>query len=216
LDEARAELGIVQRNLSRAVIKSPADGVVLQRHQTRRQFLQAGTPLLTIGNLDDMEVIAEVLTERAPAIRAGAAVELFGRALEAGPLRGHVLRVYPAGFKKISSLGVEQQRVKVAIKLDQRPPRLGVGFRVHVRIIYDQADNTLILPRTCIYRSPQGQWQVLAVRGGRTELQAVGVGILNDDQAQITSGLSNEDQVVLHPSKDIVPGMRVRPIDDLH
>ena len=212
LREARAELEIQKRNLERAEIRSPIDGVVLERHQTRRQYLAAGTPLLTVGRLDDMEVIAEVLTERATRISPGDPVEVSGEAIVAGPIGGRVLRVYPAGFKKISSLGVEQQRVKVAVKLDQRPGRLGVAFRVHVRIFYDQAEDALTLPRTALFRGERGEWQVMAVVDGRTELRTVGVGIMNDEDAQILSGVTAEDMVVAHPSRDVTPGMKVEII----
>ncbi|UCE60315.1 MAG: efflux RND transporter periplasmic adaptor subunit [Phycisphaerales bacterium] len=209
LEEARAALQIDMRNLARAEIKSPIDGVVLRRHQTRRQFLSAGTPLLTIGRLEELEVTAEILTELAPRISPGSAVEIFGEALPGGPLDGEVLRVYPAGFKKISSLGVEQQRVTVAVKPAERTERLGVGFRVYVRIFYDQADNVLILPRTAMFRGSQGDWQVMVVRNYRTELQRVDVGLMNDENAEIRSGLTRDDLVVARPSREIVPGMRV-------
>ncbi len=59
LVEAKAQPQIEQRNLARAEVKSPIDGVVLNRHQTRRQYLSAGTPLLTLGRAEDIEVIAE-------------------------------------------------------------------------------------------------------------------------------------------------------------
>ncbi|UCG33767.1 MAG: HlyD family efflux transporter periplasmic adaptor subunit, partial [Phycisphaerales bacterium] len=177
-----------------------------------RQYLAAGTPLLTVGRLDDMEVIAEVLTERATRVSPGDAVEVYGEAIVEGPIVGHVLRVYPAGFKKISSLGVEQQRVKVAVKLDQRPERLGVAFRVHVRIFYDQAENALTLPRTALFRGERGEWQVMAVVDGRTELRTVEVGIMNDEDAQILSGVTADDQIVAHPSRDVTPGMKVEII----
>ena len=209
LEEAQAELEIQKRNLERARITSPIDGVVLARHQTRRQFLSAGTPLLTIGRLDDLEVIAEVLTERATRISPGDPVEVYGDAIGDGPVPGTVLRVYPAGFKKISSLGVEQQRVKVAVKLDRRPPRLGVAFRVHVRVYYDEAADTLILPRTAIFRGGQGEWYVMAVRDQVTHLQTVKLGLMNEDDAQVLEGVTAEDHVVARPSRDIVPGMRV-------
>ena len=212
LAEAQAALEIDRRNLGRAEIKSPCDGVVLERHQTRRQYLQAGTPLLTLGRLEEMEVTAEVLTERATRIRPGNTVEVFGDAIVDGPIAGRVLRVYPAGFKKISSLGVEQQRVKVAIKLDRRPPELGVAFRVHVRIYYEEAPNALTLPRTALFRGDRGDWQVMTVRDGRTRLQAVKVGLMNDDLAQITEGLATTDQLVAQPSKEITEGLRVRTL----
>ena len=210
LDEAKAELEIAERNLGRTEIQSPITGVVLHRHQTRKQYLQAGTPLLTVGQLDDMEVIAEVLTERAAHIRKGNSVDIYGEAIGDKPIERRVDRVYPAGFKKISSLGVEQQRVNVAIKLTPpRPPQLKVGFRVHVRIYYDQAANALTLPRTALFRSDQGDWQVMIVRGGVTEIQAVEVGLTNDERAEIKAGLTPEDEVVAHPSSEITEGMRV-------
>lgn len=231
LEEARLELEIAQRNLARAEIDSPIDGVVLERHQTRRQYLAAGTPLLTLGRLEDIEVIAEILTERATRIRPGDPVEIFGQAIGDGPIMGRVLRIYPAGFTKISSLGVEQQRVKVAVGFDDRPANLGVAFRVYVRIIYDQDDDALVLPRMALFRgrdattSPKRQrgttspivsfgdrdatWQVMLVRNGRTQLQTVQVGLMNDEQAQILAGLTPEDQVIARPSQDITDDMPV-------
>lgn len=212
LEEARTELAIEKRNLARAEIRCPVDGVVLERHQTRRQYLAAGTPLLTVGRLDDLDVIAEVLTQRASRIDPGDPVEIYGEAIPDGPLAGKVLRVYPAGFKKISSLGVEQQRVKVAIGLDQRPERLGVNFRVQVRIYYEQAENALTLPRTALFRGDDGGWQVMLVRDGVTRLQPVKIGLTNDEDAQIAEGLTAEDVVVARPSREISPGMRVETV----
>ena len=209
LAEAQAELEIAKRNLGRAEIRSPIDGVVLARHQTRRQFLGAGTPLLAVGRLDELEVIAEVLTERATRISRGDPVDIFGQAVGESSVSGQVLRVYPAGFTKISSLGVEQQRVKVAVKLNERPAALGVGFRVHVRIFHDQADGALTLPRTALFRGKQGQWQVMVVKDGRTQLRRVEIGLANDERAQITAGLSTGEQVVAKPSREITADMRV-------
>jgi HlyD family secretion protein len=212
LAEARTELEMAKRNLARASIESPIDGVVLTRMETRRQFLSAGTPLLTVGRLDDIEVTAEILTERATHITPGNKVDIFGEGIPQGPIPGSVLRVYPAGFKKISSLGVEQQRVKVAVKLNERPERLGVAYRVHVRIYYDQADNALLLPRTALFRNDAGRWQVMIVAGGKTVLRPLRVGLMNDDLAQVIEGITVQDQVVAQPSREIGENLRVTPV----
>jgi len=207
--EATAALQIENRNLERATIASPIDGIVLQRHETRHQYLQPGTPLLTLGNLDTLEVVAEVLTERAMHVSPGDPVEITGEGLPDGPIAGKVLRVYPAGFKKISSLGVEQQRVDVTIAPEKRPPTLGVNYRVEVRIFYGNVQDALILPRTSLFRGAQGDWMVMVVRRGYTELQPVQVGLMNDDEVQVLQGLSADEAVVARPSREIEPGMRV-------
>jgi HlyD family secretion protein len=213
LEEAKARLEIEKRNLSRAEMKSPIDGVVLKRHQSQRQYLSAGTPLLTLGRLEDLEVAAEVLSERATRITPGNPVDIYGEAIETGPVPGKVLRVFPAGFKKISSLGVEQQRVKVTVKPEHRPERLGTEFRVLVRIYYAEAANALTLPRTALFRSGEGDWQVLIVRDGQAQLQTVQLGLMNDVEAQITSGLSRDDRIIAKPSSEITPGMRIAPLN---
>lgn len=115
LEEQRAALQIAQRNLGRTRLLSPVGGRILERFQTRRQYLAAGTPILTIGRMEELEVVAEVLTERAAAFHVGDRAEIYGGALGDRTLEGQVSRIHPAGFKKISSLGVEQQRVKIAV-----------------------------------------------------------------------------------------------------
>ena len=209
LKDAELELEIARRNVDRAEMKSPINGVVLERMQTRHQYLAAGTPVMTLGRLDDMEVIAEVLTERAAWIQPGDVVDVYGEAIGEKPITGHVVRIYPAGFEKVSSLGVEQQRVKVAIRLDQRPKRLGVAYRVQVRIYYDQADDALTIPRTAIYRGDKGEWKLMTVENGETRTRTVSVGLINDERVQITDGLDKSAQVVARPSRDITPGMNV-------
>jgi HlyD family secretion protein len=213
LQEAKVQLEVEKRNLERATITSPIDGVVLKRYETRRLYLQPGMPLLSLGNLDNMEVIAEVLTERAMSISPGNPVEITGEGLAGGPMAGKVLRIYPAGFKKISSLGVEQQRVNVAVALEKRPPQLGVDYRVEVRIYYGIAENALVLPRTSLFRGPEGGWMVMAVRGGYTQLQGVKVGLMNDDEVQLLEGIAAQDAIVARPSREITPGMRVEMED---
>ena len=55
----------------------------------------------------------------------------------------------------------------------------------------------------------RGEWQVMAVVDGRTELRTIEVGIMNDEDAQILSGITPEDQILAHPSRDVTPGMKV-------
>jgi hypothetical protein len=60
-----------------------------------------------------------------------------------------------------------------------------------------------------LFRGEAGEWQVMAVVDGRTEQRTVKVGITNDEDAQILAGITAEDLVVAHPSRDITAGLRV-------
>ena len=69
------------------------------------------------------------------------------------PLQGRVRVVEPSGFTKISTLGVEEQRVWIIVDLDEPPeqrPTLGDGFRVEARIVIDEAQNVLRVPTSAL------------------------------------------------------------------
>ena len=90
-----------------------------ERLVENEQHLPAGTELLTIGQLDQLEVETDVLSQDVVRVQTGDAVEVYGPAVGGGlgeGVPGIVHQIYPAGFTKVSSLGVEQQRVKVIVR----------------------------------------------------------------------------------------------------
>ncbi|HPF41557.1 MAG TPA: efflux RND transporter periplasmic adaptor subunit [Phycisphaerae bacterium] len=210
LDEARLELDLVKRNLERAVMESPIDGVVLSRQQTRHQYLQAGTPLLTLGRLEEMEVVADVLTERAMRLIVGNIVEITGEGLRDGGISGRVTRIFPEGFQKVSSLGVEQQRVPIVIAFDSRPESLGAEYRVDVRIIHESVDRAVIAPRSALFRDAEGVWRAFVLDGDVVRNQALTLGIMNDHDAEVRKGLAKGDRIVVAPSRDLKDGVHVK------
>ncbi len=215
--EAEAHLAEVRQDSRRGTMRSPVDGVVLERFVSNEGYLSAGTRLLEIGQLDAMEVEAEVLTLDVVAAKIGDAAEIYGPAVGPAPVRGKVARIYPAGFTKISSLGVEQQRVKVVVQFDIRDEvkrllserGLGVGYRVRVRIFTAESAKSLTVPRAALFRAADNSWQLFVVRGGAARLQNVEVGLMNDEQAEIRKGVSEGERVVLAPESSLGDGMKV-------
>ena len=126
-------------------------------------------------------------------------------------------RIYPAGFTKVSSLGVEQQRVKVIMRFEpddwkrlREENDLGVDYRVRVRIYTAESSGALVIPRSALFRGANNDWRVFAVRGGKAHLQAVKVGLTNDNWVEIVGGLTENDQVILAPETNLTEGQRVR------
>jgi len=213
---AEAQRQRAELDYRRGTMTSPVDGVVLARHVTSERTLPAGTVLLEIGQLEKLEVEADVLSQDVADVREGQPVEIYGPAIGKEPAHGTVHRVYPAGFTKISSLGVEQQRVKVVVRFEPeqlqrllRERSLGVGYRVGVRIITAQKDDALLIPRSALFRGSDGQWQVYAIRDGRAQIQNVRIGLINDHWAEILEGVAEGEQVVESPEGTLVDGTRV-------
>jgi HlyD family secretion protein len=213
-DQAVAQLDEVQLRHRRGRLTSPVTGVVLQRPIEHERYLAAGSALLEIGDLADLEVEADILSQDVVKIGVGDTVEIAAGAI-GEPLRGRVSRVYPAGFTKVSSLGVEQQRVKVIVGFAEesrgrvRELGLGVGYRLQVRVFTNEKANALVIPRSALFRGQHGNWQVYAVASRRARLRDVQIGLINDEQAEITHGLVAGEQVVLAPEASLTDGTRV-------
>lgn len=191
-------------------VLAPVSGRILQIYQESEAVVAAGAPLISLGDPADLEIVTDYLSTDAVRIDAGdpVRVEQWG-----GPvaLNGTVVRVEPTGFTKISSLGIEEQRVNVVIALTDPPAawsRLGHGFRVETRVILWQAPDVLQIPISALFRQGEG-WAVYRVAQGRAAATKVVPGRMTSDSAQILQGLADGDRVVLHPSDRIAPGVRV-------
>ena len=66
-----------------------------------------------------------------------------------------------------------------------------------------------MIPRSALFRAADNTWQVFAVRGGVARLQRVEVGLTNDEQAEITKGLTEGEPVILAPESSLIDGTRV-------
>jgi HlyD family secretion protein len=217
LRQAREELERRRRDLERARITSPADGVVFARRVWDLATLPAGAPLMEIGRLEDLEIEVELLSEEAVRIAPGAPAEVYGGAAGDNVLHAQVARIHPQAFTKISALGIEQQRVLVILRFEAgelarlgEQARLGADFRIRVRILVDERPDTLRLPRTAIFRGPHGTWQTFAVRAGRAELADLTVGLITPQHVEVLAGVRESEPVILSPPTGVEAGRRVR------
>jgi HlyD family secretion protein len=192
-------------------IYSPITGRVLRVLQESASVVSAGAPLLELGDPTDLEAEIDVLSRDAVKIEPGALV-LFEHWGGEGPLHGRVRLVEPSGFTKISTLGVEEQRVNVIVDLVDPPSartELGDGFRVEARVVIDEAEDVLRVPTSALFRVGNKS-AVYRVVDGVVHQQIVEVGRQNGLEAELLGGLAEGDQVVIHPSDQIDEGVRVR------
>lgn len=192
-------------------LKSPVNGRVLKLHKDSAEPVQAGAPLLEIGDTGAMEAVIDVLSGDAPRIAAGAAVQLStGR--NQPPLAGQVARIDPVAFTKTSALGIEEQRVNVTVALKAPPEelqKLGDGFRVDARITVSAQDGALLVPSAALVRRGEG-WQVFVVEAGKARARAVTFSDRNADSAWVKDGLKVGETVILYPGSGMQDGQPVR------
>ncbi len=191
-------------------ITAPISGQVLGITNESARMVQAGTPLLTIGPPNDLEITVDLLSTDAVRIAPGAKayVERWGGkdALEAV-----VRKIEPAAYTKISALGIEEQRVRVLLDFVTPPedrPALGHNFRVYLRIVEWRGEDALRVPISALFRD-DGDWAVFTIEGETARLRPVEVGRRNTEFAEVLSGLQPGDKVITHPSDRVADGVLV-------
>lgn len=192
---------------------APVYGRVLRVFQESATVVNVGTPLIELGDPQNLEMEIDVLSTDAVRIRPGSTlmVQHWGGDQ---PLKGTVRVVEPAAFTKVSSLGVEEQRVNVIADFDEPKERLrtlGDGFRVEAEITVKRLNNVLQIPNSSLFRH-QREWHVFVVEDDIAVMKPVEIGAQNETQTQIVDGLAMDNEVILYPSDAITSQTRiVRP-----
>jgi HlyD family secretion protein len=192
-------------------VASPVGGAVFKLYRESEGAVQVGEPLMEIGNAANLEVWVEVLSSDAVRIRPGMTV-LFKRWGRDDPLAGRVRRVEPAGFTKISSLGVEEQRVLVIVDITSPTEMwhvLGDGYRLEAHFVVWEGRDILQVPTSALFRSGK-EWSVFVEEKGEARRRTVKIGQRTGLTAQILSGLKENERVVSYPDDSIRDGTRIR------
>jgi HlyD family secretion protein len=192
-------------------IHAPVDGEVLRRLRQSEAVVPAGEPLLEVGDPSDLEIVSDLLSSDAVKVKPGQPVRIEQWGGQR-PLEGRVRRVEPAGFTKVSALGVEEKRVWVVIDLDEPQAAwqaLGDGYRVEVRIVVWAENDVLSVPTSALFRHGDG-WAAYLLDHEHARLRAVEAGESNGLHTQVLSGLAPGDRVVIHPGEALHDDARVR------
>ena len=187
---------------------APDSGRVLRVFEKSERVVSAGTPLVEMGNPEDIELVIDVLSSDAVKVEPDMRVQVeeWGGGTV---LSGVVRTVEPAAFTKISALGIEEKRVNIIVDLEEPESRLGDNYRIQAKIILWQGEGVLQVPVSSIFRGDQG-WNVFEIRNGKAVRQPITIGKRGTYYAEVLGGLEEGDVVVIHPTNDLEDDMRVK------
>ncbi|MCF8160924.1 MAG: HlyD family efflux transporter periplasmic adaptor subunit [Polaromonas sp.] len=191
-------------------VRAPVAGRVLKLMHKSEGVVASGQPLLEIGDAAALEVEVDLLSADAVRIQPGTPV-VFARWGGEGALAGEVKVIEPAGFTKVSALGVEEQRVWVIVAFTSPAAqwqRLGDGYRVEASFILWERADVLQIPASALFREGD-LWFVYGLSQGKAVKREVQVGQRTGLSAQVISGIEAGEQVISHPDDRVREGVRV-------
>ncbi|MGF1601481.1 MAG: efflux RND transporter periplasmic adaptor subunit [Thermosynechococcaceae cyanobacterium] len=192
----------------RTVVRAPSSGNVLRVTQQSARFVQAGDPLLELGQSTQLELVIDVLSADAVQIKPGDAIKIEHWGGEQS-VQAQVRYIEPSAFTEVSALGVEEQRVNVIANFTNAPTSIGDGYRVEAQIVVWEGKDVLKVPLSALFRCEDQAWCTFVAEQGKAQKRQVAISQRSDLEAVIDQGLRDGEQVILHPTEQIKTGQSV-------
>ena len=195
LDKQQLAVSEAKLDLAGAVLTASFDGTVLETNADLGDLITANCVVLSIANLDHLEVLTSVDETTIRQVAQGQAVEITFDAYPEQTFTGQVGEVPLQGSLQG---GITVYQVPVSLEGAEALPLL-VGMTANVEIQVGQVEDALLVP-TMALQTLNGMYQVL-VPDTDPESAAVAVpvevGLSDGVYTQITRGLNAGDQVVV-------------------
>ena len=175
-----------------AYAKSRYDEIAVGAHVRMRQ------KILSLPNLDQMQVRTAVHESVLDQVKRGQEVTVKIDAFTGREYQGIVEAVAVLPQDTSSSLGADTRFYETVVRIEGEVEQLKPGMTAVVEIHVNHLDDTLTVPLQAVTEI-NGQAYCFVSRDGAVDRVRLTVGIANDHQVQVLSGLNVGDEVVLNP-----------------
>jgi HlyD family secretion protein len=198
VDDRQLAVSEAEADLAGATLAAPFAGTVLETHADAGDRITASSDILTIANLDQLQVLASVDETTIRQVSAGQQASITFDAFPGQAFTGQVLSVPLQGTLQG---GIMVYEVPISLVGAEDLPLL-VGMTANVDITTGHAENALLVP-TMALQTVNGMVQVLVPNSdpeGDPVSVPVEVGLSNGTYTQVVKGLNPGDQVVVQLS----------------
>jgi len=209
LEQANLQKESITTQLEELTVTSEVDGTVLTvNEEASSQGQMAEQSIIRIGSLD--EVIVEGMISEYDTLKIAVDQEVILTS-DAAPDEEWTGKVRFIGdLPEETGMEIEQQDASV-----QYPIRVTIdddinlkpGFKMLMEIV-TREDKVNALPINAIQQEDEANY-VYIVEEGKVKRVEVKVGVVDSEYMEIKEGVTEKDQVVVHPPEEIFDGMEV-------
>ena len=203
---AKAQLELAELSMTDANVRTPITGTVSKRHVQPGEKVSFDAPLLSIVDLTQLEIQAQVPVSDVTQIRKGMPTHIDVEGIAGRRFEGKVERINP-------SAEPGTRTINVYVSLANEDSLLKAGMFARVSLTTAAETEVPALPLSAV-RSEGGQTYVWVVADDKLARRTVGVG-RRDERAQlieITSGLTPADVVLATKFDNLKDGLAAKVI----
>jgi HlyD family secretion protein len=200
-DQVKADevaLKNAQQKLKWTTVVAPIDGVVSDlRVAADSVICPAGDPggetVMTLSDLSRIYVNASVDEKSISGVRPGQKADIVADSYPSQHFSGNVVRIAPTGVTTASA-------VTFAVKIEVTGPGkdlLKPGMTAAVKVIEQSRDNAVLVPSAAVIHRQDKSFVMVVTSPGHTEARPVEVGIGNPEKAEVVSGLTGSERILV-------------------
>ncbi|WP_103107828.1 efflux RND transporter periplasmic adaptor subunit [Brevibacillus reuszeri] len=213
INKLQVERGQLEKDRVQSVLVAPADGTIIGVAADNGQYVNKGTEILTLANLDNLLIQADINESDVNKMKAGQTAVIEGTTLGKQKLNAKVTRIAPTATTTQSSSGQgEKTRVKVTLTPEGDLSALKPGFHVDINISVEKIDDALQVPIEAVQQDADGSTFVWVAADGVAKKQKIETGTENELFSHVKSGLNGDEQIILSPVDSLSDGTPIMPM----
>jgi RND family efflux transporter MFP subunit len=200
LEVAEAAHRIALWNLDQQTLKSPMDGVVLDRPVSPGTHLNVNDPVMMIADVRPANLVmrAAVDEENMTMCREGQEVQISLYSYPGRVFSGHVSKIY-------DKADPQRRTFEVDVGIDHPDDRMAAGMTGELAFVVASKGRAAVAPRQALMGG-----KIYTVRDGKLATVEANVGLTSIERVEVLTGLDVGDRVVISPVAGLRPGQPVR------
>ena len=200
---SEAQVAETRYQLERSQITAPFAGVVIEVNTIPGAFIQAGSPVVRLLDIDALEVIAGIPARYVTFLEPG-------QKMQASTETGVELTLELRAILPVEDPSIRTRDVRFNAPGLSEIANVAVGQSLSVRVPVGDAREVISVPKDALVQA-RGGWTVFVAAEGKAQPRAVTLGVALGDQYEVLSGLQTGDLVVVRGNERLRPGQDISP-----
>jgi RND family efflux transporter MFP subunit len=206
ISQQEAEQAQLRQLLALANIFAPVAGVVTRRWVEPGGQVKSSAPVLTISDPGLLKIVIKIPAKYLSSIHKGLAAQVELKDFPGRLLHGQAVNAYPDATTGGDGALAEIHLLNA--EFEWTP-----GSHASVTLRLDERRDALLVPKQALVER-DGRTFVYAIVNGKAQGRPVVTGESQDEMVEMTSGVVEEEWIVVTPPRAMAEGLRVRVLED--
>ena len=190
IESAKAALDIAKNNLDNCTVTAPISGYISSKSVNKGQMVAQGTPVVTITNTSLVDAEISVTESVIPLVDVGTKANVNIKSANVENVEGVVTLVNPVKDEKTGLYTVK-------VSMSNADGKLKQGMIADITLVTESDSNAITIPVESLMQDDSDGYYVYVAKGKKAQKRNVETGIMNDESAQILSGIEPGDRVIV-------------------